>query len=422
MDFRAIRSVFANTNFRNYTLGNFFSHLGVWVQRVTVAWLTWELTESPFWLGLMAFADFAPAVVCAPLAGAIADRINRLNGIKITQSLACLQASVLVVLTGTGTITIEVLLLLTFLMGIVMAFNQPLRLSIIPSLVGRRDMSAGVSINSLAFNIARVSGPAIAGISIVRFGIAPCFAICTLSYLLFVIATLFVRIRAQHRPGPRKPFRDLPAEIMEGIQYCRAHAGIGPVMIMMAVVAISGRAYGELLPGFAADVYGRGADGLAMLTGAMGVGAIFGGMTLATRTAVAGLTNYIVLNVLFLGLTVFGFAIAPTFWAALILVGASGFAQVVVGIGEQTLVQNASHAAMRGRVMSLYGMIGRAGPAVGALMMGALAEFFGLRWPILGGAIVMLLFWVWLLPRRAGMAAALEGEPDSEEFHPTGSK
>ena len=414
MDFRAIRSVFANPNFRHYIYGNSFSQFGIWVQRVAVAWLTWELTQSPFWLGLMAFADFAPSVVCAPLAGAIADRVDRLRGIKITQAIGGLQCIALVVLTGTGAITVEMLLGLTFLLGVVMAFNQPLRLAVIPSLVGAKDMSAAVSVNSLTFNIARISGPAIAGLTILRFGIAPCFAICALSYFIFVFALLSVRVQDQIQRGQRRTLRDLPLEIMAGLHYCRSHAGIGPVMVLMAVVAIAGRSYTELLPGFAAEVFDRGADGFAMLTGAMGVGAIVGGMTLATRTSVAGLTSYIVLNVLILGLAVVGFALAPTFWAALIMVCVSGFSQVVVGIGEQTLVQNAADPSMRGRVLSLYGMIGRAGPAIGALITGALAEVFGLRWPVMAGAVMMLLFLFWLIPRRKKMAEALEGEPIRE--------
>jgi len=414
LDFRAIRSVFANANFRHYVYGNSISQFGIWVQRIAVAWLTWELTESPFWLGFMAFADFAPAIVCAPLAGAIADRMDRLRGIKITQTLGGIQSIALVILTGTGTITVEILLLLTFLLGIVMAFNQPLRLAVIPSLVGSKDMAAAVSVNSLTFNVARISGPAIAGLTILQFGIAPCFAICAVSYFIFVIALMFVRLYDQSPPTQEKTYRDLPAEIMAGLQYCRSHVGIGPVMVLMAVVAIAGRSYTELLPGFAAEVFDRGADGFALLTGAMGMGAIIGGMTLATRTSVTGLTNYIVINVLVLGLAVIGFALAPAFWAALIMVCVSGFSQVVIGIGEQTLVQNASDPAMRGRVLSLYGMIGRAGPAIGALIMGALAEVFGLRWPVMGGAAIMLLFLFWLLPRRKSMAASLEREPTSE--------
>ena len=406
--------MFANANFRHYVYGNSFSQFGIWVQRVAVAWLTWELTESPFWLGLMAFADFAPAIVFAPLAGAIADRVDRLRGIKITQALGGLQGIVLVVLTGTGTITVEILLFLTFLLGIVMAFNQPLRLAVIPSLVGSKEMSAAVSVNSLTFNVARISGPAIVGITILGFGIAPCFAICAVSYFIFVIALMFVRLYDQPLATQNKTYRDLPSEIMAGLHYCRSHVGIGPVMVLMAVVAIAGRSYTELLPGFAAAVFDRGADGFALLTGAMGLGAIFGGMTLATRTSVTGLTNYIVINVLVLGFAVIGFALAPAFWAAMIMVCVSGFSQVVVGIGEQTLVQNASDPAMRGRVLSLYGMIGRAGPAIGALIMGGLAEVFGLRWPVMGGAAIMLLFLFWLLPRRKIMAASLECEPSSE--------
>jgi MFS family permease len=414
LDFSAIQSVFANANFRHYAYGNFCSQFGLWVQRVAVAWLTWELTESPFWLGLMAFADFAPAIVCAPLAGAVADRVDRLRGIKITQALGGLQAVTLVVLTATGAITVEILLVLTFLLGIVLTFNQPFRLAVIPSLVETKDMSAAVSINSLSFNIARISGPAIAGITILRFGIMPCFAICALSYFIFAFALMFVRVQDQVAQTQGKSLRDLPSEIMAGFRYCRTHVGIGPVMVLMSVVAISGRPFAELLPGFAAEVFGQGADGFALMTAAMGAGAIVGGMTLATRTSVKGLSNYIVLNVLILGLVVFSFAVAPHFWLALILICASGFAQVVIGIGEQTLVQNASDPAMRGRVMSLYGMINQAGPAIGALIMGALAEILGLRWPVMGGAVILLLFLFWLMPRRETMAASLEAEPPGE--------
>jgi len=421
VDFSAIRSVFANADFRHYTIGNGFSQFGIWVQRVTVAWLTWQLTESPFWLGLMAFADFAPAIICAAPAGAIADRVDRLRGIKITQVLGGLQGALLAMLTATGLMTVEILLVLTFLLGIVMAFNQPLRLAAVPSLVGAKDMAAAVSVNSLTFNIARISGPGIAGITIVHSGIAPCFAICAVSYFVFAIALLFVRTAGQGPQGPRQTLRNLPLEIMAGFRYCRSHAGIGPVMILMAVTSVWGRSYSELLSGFAAEVFNRGADGLAMLTGAMGVGAIIGGMMLATRASVAGLTNLVVVAVLILGLAVLGFSLAPNFWVALILLGISGFAHVVIGIGEQTLVQNASDPSMRGRVMSLYGMIGRAGPAIGALIMGALAELLGLRWPVTGGAVIILLFVFWLLPRRATMAGSLEGAPPGGAFRPGSS-
>ena len=115
-----------------------------------------------------------------------------------------------------------------------------------------------------------------------------------------------------------------------------------------------------------------------------------------------------------LGAAVIGFALAPIFWVALILVCLTGFAQVIVGIGELTLIQNASDPSMRGRVVSLYGMIGRAAPAIGALVTGALAEVLGLRWPVVGGALIMLLFLFWLFPRREAMAASLESIPSDK--------
>lgn len=258
MNFSAIRNVLADASFRHYVYGNGCSQFGIWVQRIAVGWLTWELTQSPFWLGLIAFASFAPAIVCAPLAGAIADRVDRLRGIKITQALGGLQAALLVLLTATGTITVELLLILTFLLGVVMAFNQPLRLAVIPSLVDGDDMAAAVSINFLTFNIARISGPAIAGLTIFHFGITLCFVICAVTYFLFAFALMFVRVPDQAPRGQPKTIRKIPQEIMAGLRYCQSHAGIGPVMILMAVVGIAGRSYAELLPAFAADIFGRG--------------------------------------------------------------------------------------------------------------------------------------------------------------------
>ena len=154
----AIRSAMASRNYRNYAIGSFASHVGTWVQRVAVGWLAWELTHSGLWLGMIAFADLAPTVFLAPVCGVVADRVDRLHGSRVTQSLAALQAFSLWGMAIAGWLTIEWLFCLVLVQGVIMAFNQPLRFAIIPSLVEHKDLGSAIAINSISFNFAGSPG------------------------------------------------------------------------------------------------------------------------------------------------------------------------------------------------------------------------------------------------------------------------
>jgi len=409
--FGAIRSALANRNYRRFTIGNLLSQIGTWVQRIAVGWLTWELTQSPSWLGVIAFADLFPTVILAPFAGAVADRIDRLTGLRAAQALAMLQAAALAALVWSGTVTIWWLLGLTLFLGGVMAFNQPLRLALTPSLVARRDLSSAIGINSLVFNIARIGGPALAGIVIVSWGLGPAFAFNAVSFLAFLVALSVLDLADRKRGGARRPVAEIPREIAEGVRYALGHSGIRPIFVVLTVVALCGRPVTELLPGFAADVFGRGADGLAMLTSSMGVGAVVGGFAIARRGGVAGTAARVVACVLLLAVALVAFTATESIWIAMPAMALAGFAMVTVGVGEQTLVQNAVAGRVRGRVLSLYGMLARGGPAFGALIMGWLSSYLGLRWPVVGGAAACLALFLWARPRVPAMAAALEGAP-----------
>jgi len=192
------------------------------------------------------------------------------------------------------------------------------------------------------------------------------------------------------------------------VLYCARHVGIAPMIVMVAFTAILGRAYAELLPGFADEVFGYGADGLAMLTSSMGAGAVVGGAFMASRGTLDGLTTVVIRGVFVLGVSVLAFTIAPSIWVAMACIACSGYAAVTCSVGQQTLLQSAMAPTMRGRVMSLYGMISRGGPSLGALIMGSLHNWFGLRWPVLAGAATCLVLWLWVFQRRRRMAQALE--------------
>jgi len=405
-----LRSALANRNYRRYAIGNIFSHFGTWVQRVAMGWLAWKLTHSGAWLGMIAFADLAPTVVLAPFAGAIADRIDRLAGIRVTQTLALVQALLLAALTFGGLTTIHWLLGLAFARGVIMAFNQPLRFAVVPSLVERRDLTSAIAINSMSFNIARIAGPGLAGVIVALWGEAAAFAFNALSFLIFIAVLYVIDLGPIPAQVPR-PVRALPREILDGMRYCVRTPGIAQIFLLLTVVALFGRAFTELLPGFSDAVFGRGVDGLAMLHSAAGAGALLGSFSLARRGGVPGLTRLVAWVVFVLGLALLAFTATNVFWLAVPCVALTGFAMVIIGVGEQTLLQNAVDGTIRGRVMSIYGMISRGGPAVGALVMGWASSWVGLRWPVAVGALLCLATWLWALARIGPMSAALEGDP-----------
>lgn len=409
----AIRSALANTNYRTYAIGSFCSHQGTWIQRVAVGWLAWELTGSGFWLGIIAFADLAPTVLLAPICGVVADRVDRLQGSRATQTLAAVQACLLAGMGFAGWLTIEWLLVLALLGGVIMAFNQPLRFAIVPSLVERKDLGSAIAINSISFNFARVAGPAAAGFLILHSGVASAFLVNAVTYLIF-IATLFMIHPDMPPRGDAKPLRDVPAEILEGIQYCIRSPGVRPMFILLAVYAVFGRAYSELLPKFADAVFDYGVEGFTMLTSATGAGSVAASIVLASRGSVAGLTNFVAWNILLLSLALAALTATTVIWVGLVCVFLAGFSMLCVGVGEQTLLQNTLTSDVRGRVMSLYGMLSRGGPAIGALAIGWASDFFGLRWPVFIAALICLGLWLWVLPRRRRMAAALEAGPPGE--------
>ena len=394
-------------------MGSFASHVGTWVQRVAVGWLAWELTGSGFWLGMIAFADLAPTVFLAPVCGVVADRVNRLHGSRVTQSLAAVLAISLWGMAVAGWLTIEWLFSLVLVQGVIMAFNQPLRFAILPSLVERKDLGSAIAINSISFNFARVAGPALAGIIIAQSGTASAFLINSVTYVLFIVSLFAINPHLPPR-GAARPFREVPAEILEGMQYCVRTPGVGPMFVLLGIYAVFGRAYSELLPKFADAVFDYGVAGFSMLTSATGAGSVVASIVLASRGSVVGLTKFVAWNILLLALALAGLTATTSIWVGLFSVFLAGFSMLCVGVGEQMLLQNTLSSDVRGRVMSLYDMVSRGGPAVGALAMGWASDHIGLRWPVFLAALICLALWFWVLPRRRAMAAALEAVSPAE--------
>ena len=408
-----------NANYGIYAAGNAVSLIGTWMQRISIGWLTWELTHSGLWLGVIAFADFFPVMIVGPIAGAAADRWDRLRVVKTSQAISLVQAAVLFALTALGHMSIGLLVALTACQGVIVAFNQPARLALVPSLVAEQDLASAVAINSVIFNLARFVGPMLAGLAIVWSGVAAAFAANALSYVAFLLALTRVRVDPADAAPARR--RSLAADLQEGIRYTATHPAIAALLVLLIAVGIGGRPLNDLLPGFAAEVFRSGAGGLSVLASATGAGAIFGGLWLGHRADSSVLTK-VALGASLGGAGAAAAVVATaSMWIAVPSIMAFGFCVSTAGIAIQTLVQLSSDRSMRGRVMGLYGLIFRGAPAIGGLAAGAASTHFGLRWPVFFGAILVVAACAWTYRNRAQINAALPtGEPPAPQPRASG--
>ena len=406
-DFQNIRNAFRHRNYALFIAAQTPAMVTLWLQRLAVGWLTWELTHSPTWLGIIAFADMMPIIIISPFAGALTDRVNPLIPLRLAQIAMTLHSLALFLFTFSGAMTIWILLGLAIISGANQALSAASRHTLVANLVPRQDLPAAIAIDSAIFNAARLVGPALAGIVIAAAGIAWAFAINVAGFTVYTVILFQLRVTAPDRPP--SPHRNILWDVAEGWHYVTRHPGIGPILFLLSILAIVGRPIMDLLPGFAADVFQRDAVGLAWLTSSMGLGAMIGASWLATRGGVTGLTNVVVVTTLALGLALLAFSLTDNFWLSLPFMAVVGFGIAVTNTATQTLIQTAVYGPMRGRVMSLVVVIYRGLPAFGALILGRIAEELGLQISLAGGAVVCLLGWVWATGRRRRIIPELEG-------------
>jgi predicted MFS family arabinose efflux permease len=409
-----VRRALAHPTYRAYTAGNAVSLIGTWIQRIAVGWLTWDITGSGTWLGLVAFADLAPAVIIGPLGGVLADRLDRLRLIRAMQTCSMLQALALFALTAAGAISIGALFALVLANGVIIGMNQPARLALVPALVPRADLAAAVAINSITFNLARFIGPAIAGALIVSLGVAAAFAANALSFVAFLIVLTRLRLAPRAvRTGAGRGLAGVVGDLAHGLRYVAGHGGVAMLLGLGLALSLAVRPFVELLPGFAEAVFAGGAETLATLSATVGIGAVAAGLWLAQRGSSGGLGRITLAATALAAVAVLGFVASDRLWLALPCIALAGFALVATGVSAQTLIQLGIDGTVRGRVLSLYGLIFRGGPALGALAMGAASELAGLRLPLAVGALLMLALAA-LAWRRGGALAALEAAAEGD--------
>jgi predicted MFS family arabinose efflux permease len=376
-------------DFRLFWCGQLVSLIGTWMQSVGQSWLVLELTNSPFRLGLIGALQFGPILLFSFLSGAISDRVRKRRLLLGTQAALMLQAFTLAVLVASGHVQFWHVAVLAALYGLATTLDMPSRQSYVAHLVPRGDLMNAIALNSAVFNGARVVGPAAAGLLVARYGTAAAFLVNGASFLA-VLAAL-AAIRTEGAPHPRSGL-GIRAEIAEGVRYAAGTPRVALVMGLLTVVGLFLVNMNVLVPLIARDVLNEGAHGFGLLMAALGVGAVAGALAVAVlavgRPPVAMVVGpaLAAAGLLLLLSTARHFGVTATVLVAL------GFAQIVFMTTCNTTVQIAVPDDLRGRVMGLYALVFAGMTPIGALIMGAVAERWGVsRACAVGGGAGLLL-------------------------------
>ena len=385
-------------NYRRYWFGQIGSLIGAWMQSVALPWLVLQLGGSALQLGLVMAFLFGPALVVAPLGGVLADRVDKRRTLIIVNAVAMLQASVLFGLTVTGVVEIWHVYALALVAGVVGSIEMTLRQAFVAELVPREDLVNAIALSSTSFNLSRVIGPAIAGLTIAVFGVASNFGFNALSYLSVIVGLLRIDPHRLYRVERPKVFPSVRTSLGEGLRYARRTPTVLWPLVLLGGTAALAMNFQTLLPLFTRGVLGMGAEGYGAMFAAIGAGSLVGSLALAFATNQRPMKRLILGGAAgFLALT-FALGFARTPMVAFPLVIGIGLASMLMINTINVTIQNAVPDALRGRVMALYVTVFAGSAPIGGLFAGALAQAFGpaVAFSIgaaLGGLVLALVAW-----------------------------
>ena len=370
---------FRHRNYRLFFTGQAISLIGSWMQVVAQDWLVLQVSGGqPFWLGVVSAAQFLPPMVLGLFGGVIADALPKRQTLRATQVVFMTLAGVLAILTATGHVNVGVIVLLALFLGCANAVDMPVRQSFSVELVGPEDVGNAVALNASVFNGARVIGPAVAGLLIGVFGIAPAFAINSLSFVAAIAALQLMRDDELHRARflnvPRSP-HEVRDNLAEGLAYVRRTPIVLMAITAVGVVATLGMNYNVLTPPLAQQVLGSDAAGYGFLMTAAGIGALVGAVTLV----LAGPPRpwRIPAGAIALGAATLLLGFSRTYPLSLALMVPIGFGGVFMAATANATIQLHSPDGLRGRVMSVYTTVFSASVPIGGIAAGILASTLG---------------------------------------------
>ncbi|MCU7493826.1 MAG: MFS transporter [Ignavibacteria bacterium] len=387
------RNIFRDTfsslkvrNYRLYYIGQGISLPGTWMQRVAQAWLVLKLTGSGTSLGLVTALQFLPVLLFTPLGGVIADRYPKRNLLYITQASQALSALLLATVVATNTVQLWMIYILAAFFGLINSVDNPTRQTFVFEMVGRKDLSNAVTLNSIEVNLARVVGPAIAGIIIAGAGLALCFFLNAASFIAVLICLFKMRKEELYTAERVKKIK---GQLMKGFHYVRNEPLLRLVLILMGIIGTLAYEFDVSLPLLAKYTFHGDADSYALLTSAMGVGAVLGGLATAGKRKTSPYS--IVITLFLFGSSILLTAVSPGLhFAAITMVFVGVFSIRFMTLGNTTL-QLESAPEMRSRVMSLWTIAFLGSTPIGGPIIGWVAEYTNPRWGLAVGGIAALL-------------------------------
>ncbi len=375
-------------NFQLFFAGQLVSLIGTWMQSTAQLWLVYKLTGSAALLGVFGFANQIPILLLASLGGYVADHYDRHCGVVWTQAASMVLAFLLSVLTLTGRIRVWQIIVIAFLVGVVNAFDVPIRQAFLVQMVGREDLPNAIALNSAIFNGARVVGPAVAGFAIVWIGEGRCFFLNGISFLAVIAALLAMRMaRKAIAPAEGSAIRNF----VEGFRFAMSDLPIRSALLLLALLSLLGLQYSVFLPIFATDILHRGARGMGLLMSFAGVGALLGALHFAARTSYKGLARWIAGTSAAAATGLILFSQSRVFWLSAAVLFFVGFAATVQMAATNTVTQSRVPDALRGRVMAVYATMFMGIQPVGALLAGGVAKHIGAPMTLAIFGVVLLL-------------------------------
>jgi len=344
------------------------------MQTTAQLWLVYKLTGSAALLGVFGFANQVPILFLAALGGYIGDRYNRHHGVIWTQIASMVLAFALAALTFANIIQVWELIFVAFLVGVVNAFDVPIRQAFLVEMVVKEDLPNAIALNSSIFNGARVVGPAIAGFALAWKGPAWCFFLNGVSFLAVIGALLAMRIvKLEKKAEAGSPFQSL----LQGFRFAMSDLPIRSTLLLLSMLSLLGLQYSVFLPIFASEILHRGAKGFGLLMSAAGVGAVLGALHFAARTSYKGLARWIAATSTLCAVGLVIFSQSRYFWLSMAVLLVVGFCATVQMAATNTTLQNRVPDQLRGRIMAVYATMFMGVQPIGSLIAGGVAKHIG---------------------------------------------
>jgi predicted MFS family arabinose efflux permease len=368
-------NVFRERNFAIYSAGNTISWLGMWMQRLAIGWLSWDLSHSPLWVGLISLAQYVPLIFAGPLFGVLLDHSDRRRYALAVNLVLMVLAFGLYAAAALDILSIGHLFAVCCMLGVANSAYQPVRLAMVSDIVPRTMLTQAIGVNSMIFNTTRLVGPALGGVVIAALGVKGAFIINALTYAAVLVSLAMLHLPpSAHRTGGV----DLVGHLLEGIRYSVGRRDIREVLMLSAISSLLARGGLEMLPAFADGVFRHGSSGLAALTAATGAGALAAGLVLSRSSSQHHLRVLTWWSAIGSGLLLTAFALVPSYWAAVAIVAVLGTLVTLCSVGLQAVLQSTLDDTYRGRLVGLWGMVNVAGPSVGGALIGACSRYLQL--------------------------------------------